>query len=419
MIEFVNMGQCLGHTDYLARNEVTLYNLRTLTNFIHEGDVETTITYIKDSRISEKSYKQLPMYRIGPVETACITGNVDLMIALISEGFSARGMLGVSPINLACQCNNLDVVRALVDRYHVSLKSPDRNGNTPLKTAIQWNSVCVVRYLRQKGISLSMLNRGNQVFFPLHDAAKKGHSDMCQLLIDEGCDVKGACSEGSTPLQLAAMNLQAGSCRVLLEAGADINIISICEVSKTFIKGNLKGSLKNKAYLDTVRLLVSYGANPELQDADGNTPVHLVLVNTPAVRCLTFGLNVALDKVNSKNQTPYSLALQSEELAGAAGSLLKAGYFPVLKESVVTVEDDHPYLKTTYGRNMLGKLRMVTSNPRSLQDMSCFTLRRLFGIQLHRVVHLLPLPGKLKDILQLKHLLPPAVTRSYAYINQP
>ncbi|XP_067664753.1 ankyrin repeat and SOCS box protein 7-like [Haliotis asinina] len=412
------MGQCLRHTDYLARNEVTLYNLRTLTSIIHEGDVDTIVSYIRENRISEKSYKQLPMYRIGPLETACRKGCVDLITALIEEGFSPRGMLSVSPMNIACQHNNLDVVRTLADRYRVSLKKPDRNGNTPLKRAIQFNSVCVYKYLRQKGISLSVLNRGNEVFFPLHDAAKKGHSDMCRLLIDEGFDVKEVGTDGSTPIQLAAMNLRADTCRVLLEAGADVNTISICDVTKTFIEGNIKGILKNRAYLDTVRLLVSYGADPEVQDTSGNTPVHLVLGNTPALRCLTFGLNVALDKVNNNNQTPYSLALQSEDLAAAASNLLRAGYFPSLKESLVKVSEDHPYLKTKHGQCILGNLRTVTSNPRSLQDMCCFTLRRLFGVRLHCVVHLLPLPEKLKDILQLKHQLPPAVAKSYIYINQ-
>eukprot|EP00299_Pterocystis_sp_00344_P019704 c9748_g1_i7.p1 GENE.c9748_g1_i7~~c9748_g1_i7.p1 ORF type:complete len:268 (+),score=63.97 c9748_g1_i7:336-1139(+) len=57
---------------------------------------------------------------------------------------------------------------------------------------------------------------------PLHCAATKGHSPVCELLVSRGAEVKAKNTDGRTPLHSAAYNGHLKVCEMLLLRGADV-----------------------------------------------------------------------------------------------------------------------------------------------------------------------------------------------------
>lgn len=106
---------------------------------------------------------------------------------------------------------------------------------------------------------------------PLILAARSGSLETIGRLLDAGADVNQAAPTGdgwdATPLQHAILARQAGAVRLLLERGADPNraagpgspaplILAAGDTDPTF-----------------VNVLLAHGANPDVEDANGATPL--------------------------------------------------------------------------------------------------------------------------------------------------
>ena len=57
---------------------------------------------------------------------------------------------------------------------------------------------------------------------PLHEAAKHGSTDVIRVLIERGADINVLAENGDTPLHLAVTWEKTSAVKVLLELGADI-----------------------------------------------------------------------------------------------------------------------------------------------------------------------------------------------------
>ena len=59
---------------------------------------------------------------------------------------------------------------------------------------------------------------------PLHMAARDGHQEVVQLLIEAGSELNKATKFGATPILVAAQNGHKGVVQELIKANADVNI---------------------------------------------------------------------------------------------------------------------------------------------------------------------------------------------------
>jgi ankyrin repeat protein len=143
---------------------------------------------------------------------------------------------------------------------------------TPLHEAIR-SCVGMVQSLLNKGADVNC--RQVDLRTPLHLAAYYGELKVAQVLVEHKADVNSQDNEGQTPMYLLLQNTTRDNddilnlARLLLEHGTDINLRTTDEWTL----------LHGAAYwggLENMRVLLDYGANPNAENKEGETPLHLV-----------------------------------------------------------------------------------------------------------------------------------------------
>jgi ankyrin repeat protein len=101
----------------------------------------------------------------------------------------------------------------------------------------------------------------------LHWAAKNGHDDVAQLLIDNKADVNVQDVGGATPLIAASIFGHTGIVKMLLANGADVTLRGSDGTTALH-------AAADKGYVEIVQLLLDSHANVNVGDGIGLTPLH-------------------------------------------------------------------------------------------------------------------------------------------------
>lgn len=108
--------------------------------------------------------------------------------------------------------------------------------------------------------------------FPLHEAVENNNkARVLKLINEEGLDVNSKSSDGDTPLLIAVTNNNLDLVRMLLDAGADVNIRNESQESTLHVFFH-DGVLRN---INILRLLLKVGADPYAKDEGGDTALHM------------------------------------------------------------------------------------------------------------------------------------------------
>ncbi|MGH9594902.1 MAG: ankyrin repeat domain-containing protein, partial [Bryobacteraceae bacterium] len=97
------------------------------------------------------------------------------------------------------------------------------DGWTPLHLAAFFGKVDAVRFLLNKGASVTTRSTNDLRNTPLHAAAAGGHSQIVKILLDHGADANARQHSGWAPLHAAAQNGDVESARALVAAGAEVS----------------------------------------------------------------------------------------------------------------------------------------------------------------------------------------------------
>ncbi|KAH8820739.1 ankyrin repeat-containing domain protein [Xylogone sp. PMI_703] len=185
---------------------------------------------------------------------AASKGNAEICRLLLESGAKANGTETERPIILAAQSGNRECINMLLE-YGAEIDvgvEYDGGRPTPLRKAAEYGLVNMVKHLLEKKADANFTALTTT---PIFDAIQSGSIEIIKLLIEAGADVN---YEGLDykwrPLHYAYKNIEA--LEVLLDAGADID--SVCQDGTalylaTFFNCN-----------DSVKLLASRGANLEL-----------------------------------------------------------------------------------------------------------------------------------------------------------
>jgi ankyrin repeat protein len=194
----------------------------------------------------------------------------DLAAKLMEAGANVNtvGEYGETPLTLALANGDAPLASKLL-KAGADPKATRWNGETALMIAAGAGSVEGVKLLLDAGVDVNGAEprRGQNA---LMWAAAEGHPDVVDFLIQRGAKVNAATQSGYTALAFAAMKNDAPSVQHLIQAGANPNY-TLPDKDETKML-TLAGSYKSHA---AAIALLDGGANPNLADRKGLTPLHL------------------------------------------------------------------------------------------------------------------------------------------------
>lgn len=205
----------------------------------------------------------------------------------------------------AVQYGAIERLRELVEAGE-DVNIPDSETITLLHWASINNRVEIVKYLLEKNAKVDAVG-GDLNSTPLHWATRQGHLATVVLLINAGADPQIKDAEGCSAIHLAAQFGHTACCAYFIAR----------EVSPdTFDAGGMTALMWSSwkiLSLDPVRLLLTLGANPNLQDlTHGNTALHWAIMarNPRAIWSLVLKGNANLDICNQQGDTPLKMLQQ-------------------------------------------------------------------------------------------------------------
>ena len=140
-------------------------------------------------------------------------------------------------------------------------------GITALHVGASGADMAIVKQLVTAGANVHV-TAGGAAITPLHMAAANPDSAVVTTLLDAGASVDAVTNGGATPLALTVLSNNSDAARVLIEAGADVNITSP-EDGLTMLH-----VAASKGVYGVAEVLIEAGAHLEATDATGRTPLH-------------------------------------------------------------------------------------------------------------------------------------------------
>lgn len=235
---------------------------------------------------------------------------------------------GYTPLSCAVSQGNIDSIKLLLAhgarlstswfQDRTTWFSKDKavaTGSTYLHLAASRGRTKASDFLIAKGLDVNAKTDSENT--SLHSAAENGHLDTVKLLIAKGAKIDVRTVRTSPPLHRAVKNEHAEIVKILLEKGADVNVCSSVYPSSLFLCARnkntriarlliAKGADVNKPWkrgaftlinyplhiavgkgdITMVKLLINNGANVNVKDTHGRTPLYWAKENREIVKIL-------------------------------------------------------------------------------------------------------------------------------------
>jgi ankyrin repeat protein len=237
-------------------------------------------------------------YGITPLSLAATNGNADIARALLKAGANANAAAGDGETVLmtAARAGNADVVNALVERGANVNATEAWQGQTPLMWAAAENHAAAIAALAAHGADLNA--RSKELSFPeyryetngmavfqlpkggwtaLMYAARQDSKDAVTALADAHADLNVTTKqEGATALQIAIINIHYDLANLLLDKGADPNVVDLSGMTALYAAVDMRAPARMLTRPDPklhdtldalgiVNSLLAHGANPNIQ----------------------------------------------------------------------------------------------------------------------------------------------------------
>jgi ankyrin repeat protein len=199
---------------------------------------------------------------------AVARGDVELVKNYIDLGVSVslKTTEGYTPLVIAILGAQLETARFLLE--HGASVHQRANGVPPI-VYVSMTAAPAPRFLKlllDYGASPNTVH-GPQHYNALHWAAHVGNIDAVDFLVSTGTDIEQTCSQGRTPLLIAATNGNTGVAKVLLAKGAEINHRSLNGATAL-------GWAACHGHVDIARYLLGEGLNVDNRDNSGISKCH-------------------------------------------------------------------------------------------------------------------------------------------------
>ncbi|EHK47127.1 hypothetical protein TRIATDRAFT_217580 [Trichoderma atroviride IMI 206040] len=217
-----------------------------------------------------------------------------------------------SPIFYAAKLNLTNLTLRLIRKHPDRLDDRSISGETALAAACGNGNEQIAQTLISSGADISLKTWSGQS--PLHLAARNGHLNLVRLLLESGSEVNGAGFHQATPLHSAAEAKQTEIAKLLLQYGANViatdsdghpplffalrrNDINMAHLFIAAAPDQIKQAGKYYKWLplhftahfgivESMRLLLDCGADPDLVSDLGSTALALATDNSEIVHLL-------------------------------------------------------------------------------------------------------------------------------------
>ncbi|CAM8987042.1 unnamed protein product [Rhodiola kirilowii] len=218
---------------------------------------------------------------------AACSGNIDLLIKIAKQLDDGKGLSGTvadikdankrGALHFAAREGKTEVCKYLLEELKLDVNTRDDDGETPLVHATRQGHTETAKYLLEFGADPAIASDMGTT--ALHHSAAIGNVELLRLFLLKGIDVD-AQSDSGTPLIWAAGHDQHDAVRVLLEHHANPNAETDDNITP-LISAVAAGSLA------CVELLIEAGANVNVI-AGGATPLHIAADsgNLEIINCL-------------------------------------------------------------------------------------------------------------------------------------
>lgn len=180
-----------------------------------------------------------------------------------------------------------------------SLAGAKANGESVLLTALWYGAQECLQLLRD-GKGLLDLDEATG----LNETAR-----VQEILRSQPAAANAYFEDGGTPLALAAYLNRKAIAELLLDHGAEINALSLYELPNIPRNAALHAAIAGKAW-ETAQLLVERGADVNLADSIGGTPLHNAASrNHPDTIRLLLSKGAEVNRRNKAGHTPLALAV--------------------------------------------------------------------------------------------------------------
>jgi uncharacterized protein len=193
-------------------------------------------------------------YGVTSLSLAAVNGNAAMARLLLGAGADANEIVsrGQTVLMTASRTGNADIVTALIDKGADVNARETQLGETALMWAASENHAAAVKVLVARGAEVDA--RSKTVIFPkdrfglegvqtilprgnwtaLMYAARDGAPAATAALLDAGAQINAQDPDGTTPLVRAIWNSHYDTAKVLLERGADPNIVDTADMAALY-----------------------------------------------------------------------------------------------------------------------------------------------------------------------------------------
>jgi ankyrin repeat protein len=217
---------------------------------------------------------------VGTIHSAAYTGNLQMLRVHLKELGNINSPdipdeSGMCPIHWAVWKGNEACVRILLEKG-ADVDCLNGGLNSPLLLATARGHDTVARLLIEKGADpcLRNLRDRDAVFMAvLFGHSCKGLPWLLQLLTSKGLNLNQVDSIGATPLHVCAEKNLARPVRMLVDSGADVNVIH--QVNK--LTPLQMACNQSHPDVETIRSFLDKGSNPNWRDSKGRTAFEMVM----------------------------------------------------------------------------------------------------------------------------------------------
>ena len=289
---------------------------------------------------------------------AAARGKKDLCKLLVKHGTKVDAVDedGNQPLHLACHQDYKETVKFLFSQG-ADANAVNKHGQTPLHAAARGKKDCphLCKLLVQHGTKIDAVDKdGNQ---PLHFACIEGHTKTVELMLSHGADTNAATQHGHTALHTAAGGKKdcADLCKLLVQHGTKIDAVDedgnqplhlacrqcYTETVQFMVSNGADTNAVNKHGLtplhtaagrkkdcpDLCQILLKHDAKVDEMDEDGNQPLHLACTQDH-IETVKFLISQGADAnaVNKYGNTPlHTAAVGKKDCPELCEVLLKHG----------------------------------------------------------------------------------------------